>query len=139
MIDDLPRSTEAEGSVLSTLLVDPSLFEDVDGRGLQRGDFFLSRNATLWDAMCSLHATSKTFDEVSIRQWMMDKGVWESFGGVVQLGSILDKAPSKSNLSNYVDIVLEKSAKRALIHAGDDVAALGRTDLPADEAIDQAE
>ena len=76
MIDDLPRSTEAEGSVLSTLLVDPSLFEDVDGRGLQRGDFFLSRNATLWDAMCSLHATSKTFDEVSIRQWMIDKGVW---------------------------------------------------------------
>ena len=51
----------------------------------------------------------------------------------------MDKAPSKSNFSNYVDIVLEKSAKRALIHAGDDVAALGRTDLPADEAIDQAE
>ena len=139
MIDDLPRSTEAEGSVLSTLLVDPSLFEDVDGKGLQRGDFFLSRNATLWDAMASLHASSKTFDEVSIKQWMVDKGVWESFGGVLHLGAILDKASSRSGLSHYVDIVLEKSAKRALIHAGDDVAALGRTDLPADEAIDQAE
>ena len=139
MFEDLPRSTEAEGSMLSTLLVDPSLFEEVDGRGLVRGDFYLSRNATLWDAMCALWKRDKGFDEVSIHQWLRDKGLWESFGGAIQLSRILDKAPSRANLSRYVQIVLEKSAKRALIHAGMEVADLGATDLPADVAIDRAE
>ena len=139
MFDDLPRSTEAEGSVLSTLLVDPSLYDEVSGRGLARTDFFLARNATLWDAMSALYADTKAFDEVSIKQWMEDKGVWDNFGGVMQLGAVLDRSPSRSGLAHYVGIVLEKSAKRALIHAGDEVSALGRADLPADEAIDQAE
>ena len=139
LFEDLPRSVDAEGSLLCTLLVDPTLFEDVDARGMTRKDFYMNRNAMLWDAMSALWKRDKGFDEVSILQWFKDRGMSDSFGGHMQLSKVLDRAPSTVNLQRYVQIVLEKSAKRALIHAGAEVAQLGATDIPADEAIDKAE
>jgi replicative DNA helicase len=89
--------------------------------------------------MTALWARDRGFDEVSISQWFKDKGSWDSFGGAIQLSGVLDKSVNRSGLGRCVQIILDKSAKRALISAGSEVIALGGTDLPAEEAIDRAE
>ena len=135
----VPRSLDAEREVLGALMVDPRLMDEVIGVGLKKEDFYLTRHGMLYECMGELFRVSGGFDEVTIKQWFGDRGTWESFGGVMTLGSVLDRAGNSSHLTRYCEIVLDKSMKRLIVEAGDAVSRLGYTDIPPMEALDQAE
>ena len=140
MSDELiPRSLDAECEVLAALLLDPRLMDEVLGLGLRRDDFYLTKNGILYDVMGELFRVHGTFDEVTIKQHMEDRGVWDAFGGVMSLSRVLDRSGTTRHLTRYCEIVLEKSMKRSIVEAGDAVSRLGYTDLPPLEALDQAE
>ena len=135
----VPRSLDAEGEVLASLMLDPRLMEEVLSVGLRKHDFYLNKHSMLFDVMGELHRVTGSFDEVTIKQHMTDKGIWDVFGGMMFLSKVMDRSGTTANLSRYCDIVLEKSLKRAIVEAGDAVSRLGYTDLPPLEALDQAE
>lgn len=135
----VPRSLDAEGEVLASLLLDPRLMEEVLSVGLRKHDFYLNKHSMLFDVMGELYRVTGSFDEVTIKQHMTDKGIWDVFGGMMFLSKVMDRAGTTANLSRYCDIVLEKSLKRSIVEAGDAVSRLGYTDLPPLEALDQAE
>ena len=135
----VPRSLDAEGEVLAALLLDPRLMDEVLTMGLRKQDFYLNKNSMLFETMSELYRVHGSFDEVTIKQSMLDKNIWESFGGYGFLSKVMDRAGTTGNLGRYCEIVLEKSLKRSIVEAGDAVSRLGYTDLPPLEALDQAE
>ena len=135
----MPRCVDAAECLLAGLLVQPNLMDEAQGSGLGRKDFYVERYGILFDTMRALHQRHGTFDEVSIKDYLVECGRWERFGGVLTLDKVLSKAANTRHFSRYCELVVEKSLKRAIIDAGEQVVRLGYTDLPANEALDQSE
>ena len=135
----IPRCVDAEESLLCCLMVQPNLMDEASGAGIGRGDFYVERYGILFDTMRSLHQQHGTFDEVSIKDYLVSSGKWERFGGWLTLDKVLSGAANARHFSRYCELVVEKSLKRAIIDAGERVVRLGHTDLPAVEALDQSE
>ena len=135
----MPRCVDAEECLLAGLLVQPNLMDEAQGSSLGRKDFYVERYGILFDTMRALHQRHGTFDEVSIKDYLVESGRWERFGGVLTLDKVLSKAANTRHFNRYCELVIEKSLKRAIIDAGEQVVRLGYTDLPGTEALDQSE
>ena len=135
----MPRCVDAEECLLAGLLVQPNLMDEAQGSGLGRKDFYVERYGILFDTMRALHQKHGTFDEVAIKDYLVECGRWERFGGVLTLDKVLSKAVNNRHFNRYCELVTDKSLKRAIVDAGEQVVRLGYTDLPGAEALDQSE
>ena len=77
----MPRCVDAEECLLAGLLVQPNLMDEAQGSGLGRKDFYVERYGILFDTMRALHQKHGTFDEVAIKDYLVECGRWERLGG----------------------------------------------------------
>lgn len=123
----LPASVDAELEVLSAVLVEPTVIARAVNTGIASADFYLERHALLWDAMLALYKSVGIVDEVLLVQALRDAGVWDRFGGAMELSRLLDRAGSSAHLEHYAQIVRDKADVRRIITAGQNIAAAGLT------------
>lgn len=121
-----PHSIEAEQAVLGALLLDNAAWDRV-GDILQEHDFYRLEHRAIWTAISSLINACKPADVITVRDELgrSKKGAEiEAAGGLAYLNSLANSIPSARNARRYAEIVRDRSLRRTMIAAGDQIAAL---------------
>lgn len=111
-----PNHPEAERSVLGAMLRsnEASLLA-IEALGEE--DFYDPANREIFAAMCSLAASGRPIDIVTLDAELSRRGRLDAVGGTAYLVEITSGVPSAANVSAYIRIVDEKSTLRRLIVA----------------------
>jgi replicative DNA helicase len=117
-----PHAVEAEESLLGSILIDPTVLNDVQLILKSGDDFFKKANGSIYELMTELNNGSlKTVDVVHLRQLLQDRNLLEPIGGVEYLVKIAQAVPSAASASHYARLVKEKSVVRQLIAAAGEI------------------
>lgn len=125
-IDRLPpHSMEAEQGVLGCVLLSPKesmsvCRQHINGSG---NIFYDLRHQTIYSTMEEMFDQHKAIDVITLQQRLKDRQLLEQVGGIMYLSHLPDFAPSSSNISYYLDIVVEKWKIRRMIHAFTDTVS----------------
>lgn len=116
-----PQSIEAEQSLLGSLLLDPSSWDEVSDQ-LEVADFYKPAHQLLFTAIKSLFQQSAPVDLVTLTNELTAKGELVAVGGTDALAQILNSAISSANVGHYAQIIREKSLLRKIIQASSQVS-----------------
>lgn len=135
----LPASADVEAEVLGAVMVDPDLMGFVYS-SLTHKDFNTSRFEAVFQGMAHLHKSGGMVDEVMLKEALLDLDLWGTSGGYPTLSSLLSRAGSNRHIEDYVNRLLELSARRRMFGASAEIAAIAVDgELSAKEALDHAE
>jgi replicative DNA helicase len=113
----LPHSEESERAVLGAVLLRPELIDKVAGR-LRVSDFHLEPHRLLFAAMSRLHRAGVPVDVRTLQADLEQRQTLEAAGGVSYMATLDLDLPDIGRLDAYLDIVAERSTRRALIELG---------------------
>ena len=140
MIDRLPpQSTEAEQSVLGSILIDRDAIVEI-AEFLRAEDFYRPANGSVYAVMLELFDKREPVDIVTVAEALERGDQLETVGGRSYLSSLSNQTPTAVHAVQYARIVERKAVLRNLISAAGKIAGIGYED-PAEiqEAIDRAE
>ena len=140
MIDRLPpQSTEAEQSVLGSILIDRDAIVEI-AEFLRPEDFYRPANGSVYAAMLELFDKREPVDIVTVAEALERGEQLETVGGRSYLSSLSNQTPTAVHAVQYARIVERKAVLRNLIAAAGKIAGIGYED-PSEiqEAIDRAE
>lgn len=121
---EMPRSLEAEQSVLGGLLLNPQLMDQV-AEIIQARDFYSAEHRVIFAAIQSLYDEMHTLDIITVSEALERAGELTTIGGLAYLAEIAKQTPSPSHIQDYAKIVRERSQLRQVIHAALDIANAG--------------
>ena len=134
-----PHNTEAEESVLGSLMIDPEGIEIV-APFLPAGDFYHPRNRDVYAAMLGLFDRRQPTDFVMVCDELERLGQLEAVGGAAYVGRLLTVVPTSIHLEHYARVVQRTAIMRRLIGAAGRIAAIGYEDAAdVQAALDRAE
>ena len=135
----MPHSTEAEQSVIGSMLIDNDTIS-VAAERLSSEDFYQHQYGIIFDAIVSLYNSNKSADIITVQNKLKESNVPPELYSVEFISNIVASVPTSANIRSYADIVFEKSILRKTIKASDDIAARCYQDNEAVEDImDDAE
>lgn len=139
----IPYSLEAEMSVLGAVLIKPEIYEEV-AEMLSVEDFYLDNHRQIYDAITDLYLRNRSLDLVTLlddieaknqRSDEMTRNSTKEF-----LMRLSDSVPFTDNIKEYAEIVKEKSLRRKLITAANDIIKMAYENADSsDILIDRAE
>lgn len=130
----LPANVEAERAVLGAILLDNAAFNQAASR-LHARDFALDSHRRIYLRMAELIESGSRIDFVTTAERLIRHRELEIIGGAAYLTSLTDGLPRVKNISQYVDIVREKSRARMLLNLFESGAAKLREQEPADAVL----
>lgn len=122
-----PHNTEAEESVLASLLIDPDAMGAVAAL-LQPADFYHPRNARIYSVMMGLYRRGEPTDFVIVCDELDRLGWMELAGGTGNLARMLTVVPTSLHVLHYAGIVRRTAANRGLITAAGEIARVAYSD-----------
>jgi replicative DNA helicase len=122
-----PHNTEAEESVLGSLLIDPEAIEAIASL-VRPEDFYHPRNRDIYGAMLRLYDRRQPTDFVMVCDELERADLLERIGGVSYLARILTVVPTSIHVEHYARIVQRTSMMRRLIAVAGRIAAIGYED-----------
>ncbi|MBI4213176.1 MAG: replicative DNA helicase [Chloroflexi bacterium] len=134
-----PHNTEAEESVLGSLLIDPQAIETV-ATFLRGADFYHPGNRDIYAAMLRVFERRQPTDFVMVCDELERDGQLDAVGGVGYVSRLLTVVPTPIHVEYYARIVERTAVMRQLIGVAGRIAAIGYEDPPDVRlAMDQAE
>jgi len=134
-----PHSTEAEMSVLGSMMLDREAAEKV-AEMLQPEDFYHPAHQILYRAMSTMPQRGTAIDLLTVQEELRRLGQLEEVGGVPALVNLLESVPTAANAEHYARIVKEKSTLRRLLRAAYEIIRLvDEPELEVQQIVDQAE
>ncbi|BAF69452.1 replicative DNA helicase [Nitratiruptor sp. SB155-2] len=122
-----------ERSVLSSILFDPAIFEDVAAR-LTPNDFYHPFHKNLFAAMEELAREDQPIDEEFLKEKLELKKQFDEAAFL----EVLAANPLSANVSAYVEEIKEKAVKRDLVHLTTEIKKITvEQDLPVEDVIDE--
>jgi|SRR5579872_814039 len=139
-IDRLPpQNTEAECSVLGSILLDKDAIIKVADI-LHSEDFYDERNKTVYLAMLELYEKNNPIDILTVSNLLDEQKKLDFVGGSSYLAGLANSVPSAAHVMHYAAIVRRKGTLRRLISAATEITNLGYKEGTEIESIlDQAE
>ncbi len=116
-----PHSTEAEQSVLGSLLLDKDLLPDIAGK-LKSEDFYMDQHREIFEAIMDLYDQNKPVDLITVSEQLTKRGTLHKVGDYEYLSNLAIAVPTTANARHYAGIVEEKSLLRKLIHASGEIS-----------------
>ncbi|MCW6075511.1 replicative DNA helicase [Clostridium sporogenes] len=111
----LPFSLQVECDLVGTLLVNEDAINEVIDI-LEIEDFYNSANQIIYKALTKLYMRDIKADMVTISNEIGEETLTK-IGGVTYLSKLIDSGTSGVNIINYAEIIKEKSNRRKLIKA----------------------
>lgn len=118
-----PYSLEAEESVLGCMMTEPECVA-LAFENLKPEDFYREENKEIFSAMLRLFARDTKIDLVTVCDELSKAKVLDAVGGKEFVAGLVLGLMTVSSMSNYIEIILEKSLRRKLINAANEVARL---------------
>lgn len=116
-----PHSREAEEALLGAVLVNPDAFFDVTPF-LGPSDFYIHRNAWIWEAFQGLVERRSPIDVVTLAEELDRRGHLEEAGGAAYLAALMNNVPTSMHAEAYGRIVEEQAVRRKLLLAASTIA-----------------
>ena len=115
-----PQSTEAEMSVIGSMLMD----KDAIGTAteiLDQSDFYQRQYGIMFEAIRSLYAEDKPVDLVTVQDRLAKDGAPPELQSLDFLKEIYNTVPTSVNVKAYAEIVREKALLRKLIRTSEEI------------------
>lgn len=119
-----PQNLEAEQSLLGSLLLDKDAIIRV-GDQITLEDFYADKHRAVFESMIDLYRRHEPIDILSLSNRLQEKNELERIGGRAYLIHLSNAVPTASHVVHYAQIVQKKATLRRLIHAANDITALG--------------
>ncbi|MBQ7241490.1 MAG: replicative DNA helicase [Firmicutes bacterium] len=134
-----PHDPEAEQAVLSSILMDKEAIITAS-EILKPEDFYNPANQAVFEAARELFAKNIPIDAITIKDKLIEKGVFEEIGGLPYIASITSASANSVNIKHYADIVEGKSILRSLISASSEISGHSyKSDEDVNQILDLAE
>jgi len=134
----IPYSLEAEMSVLGAILISPEIYEEV-AETLSVDDFYLSNHKQIYDAITDLYLRNRSLDLITLLEDIVSKNSrtddMTRNNTKEYLMRLSDNVPVVKNVKEYAEIVKEKSLRRKLIDASNDIMKMAYEDPSSTEII----
>jgi replicative DNA helicase len=135
----IPHNVEAEEAVLGSILIDPEALFRVSPF-LKGEDFYIQKNAWLYEAVLALHERREPIDFVTLCDELERQGQLEEVGGAAYVTHLINAVPSAIHVEAYGHIVEQSAIRRRLISAASQIAQLAYQEAAdIDQTVDQAE
>jgi replicative DNA helicase len=92
---------------------------------LKAEDFYREDNKLIFEAILNLYNSAQPVDIITLKTELQSMKQLEAVGGLEYIAQLPDKVPTTANVEQYIKIVEEKSALRALIKTANDLINLG--------------
>ena len=134
-----PNNIEAEQAVLGALLLNWTAMSEVVS--ILRPDRFYSlQNQVIYEAMQKLFSKNATGDTISLINELTVENKLEQAGGAAYIASLTDTVPSAANIDYYAEMVLDRAARRDLIHISSELKTSSfNLQKKSDDILDDAE
>jgi replicative DNA helicase len=137
--EHLPRSLEAEQSVLGSLLLDRDAIVEVNGI-LRPEDFANDAHSVIYRVMVDLYEQRRPVDLITVLDEVERRDLLQRSGGRGYLLSLVDVVPTAVHVEHYSRIVERLSLLRRLISAGAQIMSIAQRDgIEVDDAISKSE
>ncbi len=139
VVRNLPVSIEAEQSVLGSILLNPTSFEDIAGM-ITEEDFSVEEHKQIFVSMRSMFMMSKEIDIVTLINNLVENGVYNETGGKDYIMLLAKFVPTAANIKDYARIIKDKALLRKLINACNEISDIAYSEQgKAEETVDMAE
>ena len=115
-----PQNNDAEVAVLCCCLDSQNTITTVASY-LDPSDFYTPAHQKIYETIYHLYSESKSIDLITVGDELKKQGDLEKVGGMAYLSSIVDAHALLSNLSEYINIVRQKSMSRKIIKSMEDL------------------
>ena len=93
----------------------PRVQAALGGGELAANVFYHPAHRTVWAGMEALYRQKSTFDLITLNQILSQSEELASVGGPAFVAGLLDDVPSLGMLNHYLDILIDKAVRRAII------------------------
>ncbi|RJR40814.1 MAG: hypothetical protein C4576_19815 [Desulfobacteraceae bacterium] len=112
----LPHDPSAEGAVLAAILINNDIMPKMMDT-LKASDFYSSKNAHIFSAMCILHIEGKPIDVVMLSAYLSERNLLDKVGGTEYLVTTNNEISTSAGALYHAEMVSKLSRKRQLITA----------------------
>jgi replicative DNA helicase len=135
----LPQSLDIEASLLGSLLIDGESFLKISD-AIHANDFFDKKHSMIFAAMSTLHEKRSPIDILTLSEQLKNESHLDIVGGASYLTELTNVVPTAAHLEQYAEIVAEKSIRRRLIGASEDIVKVSFDENKSlQELIEEAE
>ena len=107
---------------------------------LKPENFYREDNKIIYEAILNLYNRAEPVDIITLKTELQTMKQLEAVGGLEYIAGLPDKVPTTANVEQYIKIVEEKSALRALIKTANELITLGYDQtLEVEDILDTAE
>jgi len=124
-----PFDLDAEGAVLSDLLLNPADLDRVAGWLLPEY-FYSDANRRVLEALLGLRSAQRAIDVVTVATWLKDRRWLDQVGGTPYLFLLTDATPAVAHVEEHALIVQEKWRQRHAHHLFEQLAVEARQPMP---------
>ncbi|HEY1743732.1 MAG TPA: DnaB-like helicase C-terminal domain-containing protein [Granulicella sp.] len=125
----LNESEDVERTILGAILLDNHAYDEAEQ--ITCNDFALSSHRTIFRRMAAMFEDGRAVDEITLVEELRNHHEIDVIGGVAYVCSLTELLPRQLSIESYVQIVKEKSRRRALI-----ILCNSTTAMAADQSID---
>ena len=108
------RSVEAEEAILGGILLDPTAFNRVKSE-LKAAMFSQREHQIIYKSAVDLDKAGKQIDLMSISDFLFQKNLLDTVGGMTKLSQLVNRTVSAINIDRYAKLVIGKWKRRELI------------------------
>lgn len=109
-------SPESEAALLGALMLDNSAWERV-AASLSAEAFSRREHSLIFEAIATRAAAGKSFDAVTVSEWLERRNELTAAGGLSYLGGLVKDTPSAANIDAYAELVRERHRARRAVEA----------------------
>lgn len=133
----IPHSLDAEEGLLGALAIDPEQMINVGY--LKPDDFYLTRHATIYQAMATLWERNQAYDLITLTEHLESAGRLDDIGGPGTIADMINFTPTSYNASHYAAIIYKNSVLRQTIYGATKAAQLAYAsgDRSASEVVNE--
>ncbi|ENZ9534466.1 TPA: helicase [Clostridioides difficile] len=113
-MSNLVKNTEAEQSILGSILLDSRKIEEIEIL-ISEDMFYHQEHKHIFNSVKDIHKRDKPIDIITLTEDLKKKGLIDYVGGISYLTKLSTIVPTIGNVSHYIDIVIEKYKNRNII------------------------
>jgi len=106
---------------------------------ISREDFYRSDHRVIWDAMVKLDELDAPMDIVTVMDHLKKMDLMEEAGSAAYLTTLYQETPGSANVRAYARIVKERSVRRDMIVAANEVRELADDTRQIDDVLAEAQ
>lgn len=134
-----PSNTEAEQSLLGSLLIDKDAIVKIADI-VRAEDFYRDAHRMIFESMLDIYERREPIDLVSLSNRLSERKQIEAIGGRGYLADLANMVPTAAHVIHYANIVQKKATLRRLIAVSGEISSLGYQETDdVDLLLDKAE